>query len=112
MKGIAEFLRLKTLIVKDEIYLTEGTRMERLLAIARAAGADRYLSGPSARGYFDESMFKAAGIVTEWMDYHGYQEYPPQYCGFERTVTVLDLIFNVGPDAQQYFKGSSEGADA
>ena len=74
--------------------------MERLLAIAGAAGADRYLSG------------LAAGIITEWMDYHGYQEYPQQYCGFERTVTVLDLIFNVGPDAQQYFKGSSEGADA
>ena len=53
-------------------------------------------------------MFEAAGIITEWMDYHGYQEYPQQYCGFERTVTVLDLIFNVGPDAQQYFKGSSE----
>jgi len=49
LKGTAEFLRLKTLIVKDEIYLTEGTRMERLLAIAGAAGADRYLSGPSAR---------------------------------------------------------------
>ena len=49
LKGIAESLRLKTLIVKDEIYLTEGTRMERLLAIAGAAGADRYLSGPSAR---------------------------------------------------------------
>ena len=111
LQGIAEFLRLKTRIVKDDIYLKEGTRMERLLAIARAAGADRYLSGPSAQGYFDESMFKAAGITTEWMDYHGYQEYPQQYCGFESTVTVLDLIFNVGPEAQHYFKSGSEGAD-
>jgi WbqC-like protein family len=37
--------------------------------------------------------FKAAGIITEWMDYHRYREYPRQYCGFGRTVTVLDLIF-------------------
>ena len=35
-----------------------------------------YLSGPSARGYLDESRFNEAGIRVAWMDYAGYPEYP------------------------------------
>ena len=54
----------------------KGTKTERLLGIARAAGADRYLSGPSAKAYFDEAMFAAAGISVEWMSYEGYPDIP------------------------------------
>ena len=76
--------------------------MERLLSIAQAAGADRYLSGPSAQEYFDEAVFKTAGITPEWMNYAGYPEYPQQHGNFEHAVTVLDLLFNTGPDALRY----------
>jgi hypothetical protein len=72
------------------------------LEIARAAGADCYLSGPSAKAYFDEALFAAAGIEVEWMSYEGYPGYPQLYGGFEAGVSVLDLIFNVGPDALRY----------
>ena len=69
---------------------------------ARAAGADRYLSGPSARDYFDEAMFEAAGVTPEWMSYEGYPEYPQLHGGFEHAVTALDLLFNTGPGARHY----------
>jgi hypothetical protein len=100
--GIAELLGLKTRIVRDTAYSTKGAKTERLLAIARAAGADRYLSGPSARAYFDESMFTSAGVTPEWMSYEGYPEYPQLYGSFEHGVSTLDLLFNTGPDAPRY----------
>jgi hypothetical protein len=104
MHGIAGMLGLKTRIVRDDAYPAQGVKTERLLAIARAAGADRYLSGPSARAYFDEPLFASAEIAVEWMDYAGYLEYPQLHGGFEHAVTVLDLLFNAGPEAQRYFR--------
>jgi hypothetical protein len=104
LHGIAGLLGLKTRIVSDAAYPAQGIKTERLLGIARAAGADRYLSGPSARAYFDESMFTSAGIATEWMDYDGYPEYRQLHGGFEHAVTALDLLFNAGPDAPRYLK--------
>src|SRR5262249_45951383 len=97
LKGIAELLCLKTRIVRDTAYPSDGAKTERLLAIARGAGADHYLSGPSARDYFDEPLFRAAGVTPEWMSYDDYPEYPQLHGGFEPAVTVLDLLFNTGP---------------
>jgi hypothetical protein len=102
--GICETLGLKTRITRDTAYPKQGVKTERLLGIVRAAGADRYLSGPSARAYFDESAFKAAGVTPEWMNYDGYPEYPQLHGDFEHSVSVLDLLFNTGPDAPRYLK--------
>jgi hypothetical protein len=101
LRGIAGLLGLKTRIVSDAAYPAQGVKTERLLGIARAAGADRYLSGPSARAYFDEAMFAAAGIATEWMSYDGYPQYQQLHGGFEHAVTVLDLLFNTGLEASR-----------
>jgi hypothetical protein len=102
LDGIAKLLGLKTRIVRDTAYRAKGAKTERLLAIARAVGADRYLGGPSARSYFDESMFTSAGVTPEWMSYEGYPEYPQLHGAFEHRVSALDLLFNTGPDAPRY----------
>jgi hypothetical protein len=36
------------------------------------------------------------------MDYSGYPEYPQLHPPFTHNVTVLDLLFSVGPAAPQY----------
>jgi hypothetical protein len=101
-REIAGLLGLKTHIVRDTVYPAEGAKTARLLAIAQAAGADRYLSGPSAKAYFEEPLFDAAGIATEWMSYQGYPEYPQLHGGFEHGVSALDLLFNTGPEAPRF----------
>jgi hypothetical protein len=102
LREIASLLGLGTRIVRDTAYPIQGAKTERLLGIAQAAGADRYLSGPSARAYLDEAMFAASGIRVEWMRYDSYPEYPQLHGAFEPAVSVLDLLFNVGPDARRY----------
>jgi hypothetical protein len=107
LRRIAGLLGLETRFTRDTAYPSSGAGTERLLGIASAAGADRYLSGPSARDYFDEAMFGAAGIATEWMSYDGYPEYPQLHGDFEHAVTVLDLLFNTGPEAPRYLRRSA-----
>jgi hypothetical protein len=76
----------------------------RLVALCRAANAGRYLSGPAARSYLDESLFAAAGIDVAWMDYEGYPDYPQLWGAFEPRVSVVDLLLNVGDRAPDYLE--------
>ncbi|WP_038937120.1 WbqC family protein [Bradyrhizobium japonicum] len=101
-REIASLLGLRTNIVRDMAYPADGAKTERLLAIAAAAGARRYLSGPSARAYLDEALFAAAGIATDWMSYDGYPEYPQLHGSFEHALSVLDVLFNTGPEAPRF----------
>src|SRR3954447_25250294 len=104
LRGISEKLGLKTRITRDTLYPAHGVKTERLLAIARAAGAGRYLSGPSAKAYLDEQAFRAAGILPEWMSYEVYPEYPHLHGPFEHGDSVLDLMFNTVPEAPRYLR--------
>jgi hypothetical protein len=61
-------------------------------------GGTVYLSGPAASGYLEEERFREAGIGLEYKVYD-YGEYPQLFPPFEGAVTVLDLLFNLGPEA-------------
>lgn len=84
--------------------LVEG-QTERLVGLCRSAGATHYISGPAAKGYIDAGLFKGEGIGLEYIDYSGYPEYTQLFGAFEHRVSVIDLIFNEGPDATKYMLG-------
>jgi hypothetical protein len=86
-----------------------GQKLDRLLELVIKAGADRYVSGPAAKDYIEPSRFVDAGIELVWKDYSGYPEYPQRYPPFEHGVSILDLLFNVGPDALWYIWGWRDG---
>lgn len=86
-----------------------GHKLDRLLELVTKAGADRYISGPAAKDYIEPSRFADAGIDLVWKDYSGYPEYPQRFPPFEHGVSILDLLFNVGPDAPWYIWGWRDG---
>lgn len=79
-------------------------KTERLVEWCKHAGATEYWSGPSARSYVDERMFTEAGIALRWVDYSDYPQYRQLYPPFEHRVSVVDLLFNEGPNAKCYMK--------
>jgi hypothetical protein len=93
---LATMLGLKTRITRDSAYPKIGQKTDRLLNIALAAGATQYLSGPTARDYLSVPTFNNAGVSVEWMDYSNYPEYPQLHGEFSHTVSILDLLFNLG----------------
>jgi hypothetical protein len=88
--------------VLDRKLLRTAQPTERLVAIATAVGATRYLSGPAARAYLDVDLFAATGIEVLWMTYEGYPEYHQPWGKFEPHVSVIDLLLNTGADAPRY----------
>ena len=99
LEAIASALGIGTRITWSMDYDVVDGKTERLLSLCRQAGATDYLSGPAARDYLDEEIFRAAGISVSWMKYGGYPEYDQRCLPFEHSVSVLDLLFNVGADA-------------
>jgi len=86
-----------------EFELGEG-KTERLLNICKQTKADIYLSGPAASNYLDKSIFQQEGINIEWMNYEHYPEYKQLHEPFEHGVTILDLLFNEGPNSKKYMR--------
>jgi WbqC-like protein family len=104
IEAICRLLGIRTRISWSMDYeLVEG-KTERLVDLCKAAGARHYLSGPSAKGYLEEHLFEQDGISVSYMDYSGYPPYSQLHGAFEHGVTILDLLFNEGPDAPRYMK--------
>ena len=85
-------------------YALSGDKTERLIQLCKQVGATAYLSGPAAKAYMDEALFRQEGIDVSYMDYSGYPEYAQTYPPFDHYVSIIDLIFNTGPDATKYMK--------
>ncbi len=99
--AINEILGIETRVMQSSELQLRGDRNEKLVNICKDLGASTYLSGPAAKVYLDESQFKTEGIQVSWIDYSGYPEYPQLYGNFEHSVTVLDMIFNLGPESRK-----------
>ncbi|WP_291993481.1 WbqC family protein [Candidatus Accumulibacter sp. ACC003] len=104
IEAINRYLGIRTVISNSWDYrLLEG-KSERLADLCTQAGAGEYVSGPAAREYLDEKVFRDRGIRLTWFDYHGYPEYRQLWGAFTPGVSIVDLLMNCGPDAHRYMK--------
>jgi len=101
---ICDILDIDTKIRWSSEFKLEGDRTEKLLGICDQCNASTYLSGSAAKDYFNESLAVERNIKVEWMDYSNYPEYNQLYSSFSHHVSILDLIFNEGKNAQKYMK--------
>ena len=102
LKAICTILDIKTKLSWSMDYkLVEG-KTDRLLQLCKQAKATEYISGPSAKNYLEEVLFKKEGIQVSYMDYSGYEEYSQLFGPFIHEVSILDLVLNEGPYAKKY----------
>jgi hypothetical protein len=104
LQAICAMLGITTDITWSMDYDLVDGKTERLVGLCRDAGATHYISGPAARDYIDEDLFREAGIELSYIDYSGYPEYRQLFGEFTHRVSVIDLIFNEGPGAPKFMK--------
>jgi WbqC-like protein family len=89
---------IRTPLVRSSALAVEGARMDLILNICLAVGADTLLAGfGGSRGYLDAEAFARAGVRIE---YHDFKH--PEYaqCGdgpFIKGLSAVDMLFNCGP---------------
>lgn len=99
LRWVMQLLSIDTrLQLSSELGVT-GEQSERHINICRAVGADTYLSGAGGKLYMKLEEFEQAGITVRFAEMPA-REYPQQHPkhGFIPNLSVLDALFNVGPD--------------
>jgi hypothetical protein len=101
-------LGINTEFLDSRAFNAQGQKLDRLVDLLKKAGADVYMSGPAARDYIDASVFESAGIELVYKSYAGYPEYAQAHAPFEHGVSILDLLFNMGPRSPEFIWGWRE----
>jgi WbqC-like protein family len=93
-------LGLETKILRSSELEPEGRRGELLVNLCRLLRAESYLSPLGSAAYLMDAsqLFSRAGIVVGFQHYE-HPEYRQRFPPFESHASVLDLIFNEGPNS-------------
>jgi len=79
------------------------TADERLIIATKAVGADVYLSGSGGHNYLNTALFPANGIELTFQKFE-HPIYRQQTVDFLPFMSVLDLLFNEGPQTYSIIK--------
>jgi hypothetical protein len=84
-----------------------GQKSELVLNMCKAAGATVYLSGSGAsKEYLDRAAFAAAGVELRFQQF-AHPDYPQGHDAKVHGLTVLDLLFNCGPESRAVLLGEA-----
>jgi hypothetical protein len=97
-----ELLGITTKFDDSRRFNLHGSKEERYIPLLKEIGCTTFVSGPSAKSYLTDEAMEKEGIKLEWMNYEGYKEYHQLYPPFEHSVSILDLIFNEGPNMKEF----------
>ena len=112
IEKICNILKISTKLSYSHEYSNKSlcnNKTSRLIELCNSTNATTYLSGPLAKNYIEESSFTDAGIGLEYIEYTGYPVYKQLYGEFIHNVSIIDLLFNEGPNFNLYMK-SFKGA--
>jgi len=102
-----DFLGLQTKFIDSRLFNLKGVREERLLKLLEKVEAQHYVTGPAARNYLEPAHFAQNGMTLEFKDYSSYVEYPQLHPPFVHEVSIVDLLFNCGPQTAEFIWGKS-----
>lgn len=85
----------------------EGRKSDLILNLCKAVGASVYMSGIFGKDYLEEDKFSRDGIHVVYHDYH-HPIYPQVYPNFQTYMSVIDLLFNCGPESLRVIRKDQE----
>lgn len=85
----------------------KGDRIERLINLCHYFTADVFYEGAAGINYINEKVFSERGIKVEFQDYQ-HPVYPQLYGEFVSHLSVIDLLFNCGPESLKILTGGQK----
>jgi hypothetical protein len=99
IRMICQWLGINTpILISGEIGLEETDRDKRIIETCKKLNADQYLAGQGSRKYHQEELFIENGIRLLFSPFTcpGYSQ---QFGEFIPGLSILDPLFNCGPEA-------------
>lgn len=107
LENIINILGIKRRIERSSSIKVTGEATDRLINICKALGATTYLSGPGGKEYMETERFKEENINVTFQDFVR-PTYPQLFKekGFIPYLSVIDLLFNCGPESLNIILGN------
>ena len=97
---LIQALKIDTKIIYSSSLKNIQSAKDNLIAdICTELNASTYISGPFGRDYLERQLFEQKNIQLLFHDYK-HPEYKQIFPGFEPYMSVIDLLFNHGPESQ------------
>lgn len=93
-----KFLRLSDIKIENE------NPTQRLIDICEHVDATNYIIGTRAKDYMEESRWNNTNVNLEYFE-PKYPKYPQLRGEFIDNCSIIDLLFNCGPDSGEYIWG-------
>ncbi len=106
IRYVIEQLGIKVEITKTSILGAEGKAADLIIAICEKLGAEAYVHGQHGKDYVDQSKFTRHNIKCIWQDFQ-HPVYRQLYQPFIPEMSVIDLLFNHGPESLDILRGKS-----
>jgi len=111
LRGLLEKLGIKVRIEKMSAYEFQATKSDLVLEICRKFAADTFIFGAQGKDYVQPEDFRARGVEIHFQDYI-HPKYNQMYGEFIPTLSVIDLLFNAGPESRDIiFKDNLKKSD-
>jgi hypothetical protein len=91
-------LGIEVPIVTASSFNFQGKKSELVLDMCKNLGANDYIFGAQGKNYADSKSFLDSGIRPHFQEYI-HPVYPQLHGEFEPYMSLIDLLFNVGPDS-------------
>jgi len=98
MDLVCEWLAIRIPRISSSTVAYSGSKSEMIAGIVATVGGTRYLSGMGARDYHEQNPFDGRGIDVIWQEFK-HPVYPQQFGEFIPYLSVVDALFNCGPQA-------------
>lgn len=98
-------LEIDTIMTSQSAVGVHVNKRELPARLCNALGCDVYLSGQGARSYNEQGVFDLYGVGLEYQQYDPV-EYDQLWGDFVPNLSIIDLIFNMGPEARDVLERS------
>jgi hypothetical protein len=108
IKNCCKILGIKTQILSSSELNLDGVKDELLVSICKFLNADEYISPPGSKVYLEDSKrFVEAKIDVSYFNFT-HPVYPQINGDFLPYMSIIDLIFNCGPNSMKFINDGIE----
>ncbi len=98
LQGLLEILKINIKYYSAADYSFEGAKSERVLDMCLKLNATKFIFGTHGKSYANTKSFKDKGISIYFQDYI-HPTYPQRFDDFTPYMSIIDLLFNCGPQS-------------
>jgi len=109
LEWVLSILKLEKKVVRASELNVKGKSTRLIIDIVKAVGGKVYLSGFGGAKYQDEKLFKEEGIELRYYEF-SHPVYPQLWSDFIPNLSIIDLLFNCGPESLNIILRGKEGS--